>query len=128
MRLLLDTHAFLWWVMDDRRLGVKARTAIAHPSSVVHVSAASCWEMAIKAALGKLKMPMPYEQLIPGAVEARGFEMLPIISRHLYELLNQPFYHRDPFDRLIIAQAKVEGMTIVTRNPHFPPYGVPILW
>ena len=86
------------------------------------------WEAAIKMALGKLTLTVPYEQLFPKAIEANGFAMLVPDLSHYYSLLKLPLHHRDPFDRLLIAQAQVEGLTLVTCDPEFALYGVPLLW
>lgn len=123
MRLLLDTHAFLWWREDNRALRVDARQAIA-TASAVFVSAASAWEIAIKVRLGKLRVPQPVEE----AVVASGFSTLPIVFRHAAEVGVLGDHHTDPFDRMLIAQARVEHLTIVTHHRAFEPYGVPVLW
>ncbi|HUG52719.1 MAG TPA: type II toxin-antitoxin system VapC family toxin [Vicinamibacteria bacterium] len=124
MRLLLDTHAFLWWVMDDRRLGVKARTAIADPSSVVHVSAASCWEMAIKAALGRLTLG---DTDLEAEIPANGFVGLPITAGHAFRAGALPRHHADPFDRMLVAQALAEELVLVTHDPLLGRYGAALL-
>jgi PIN domain nuclease of toxin-antitoxin system len=122
-RLLLDTHVWLWWQADDRRLSKNARVAIAGAAEV-YVSAASAWEMAIKRALGKLDAP----EDVAGAVEAGGFSELPVHFRHIAALGTLPAHHRDPFDRLLLAQAHVDGLTFVTADPALPPYGITHLW
>ena len=124
MNLLLDSHAFLWWLAEDPKLSAGARKAVADPLSVVHVSAATVWELSIKAALGKLDLD--------GAdlVEEIGendFIELPMTARHSLAAANLPRHHEDPFDRMLIAQAKIEGLTIVTRDPEFRAYGVPLV-
>jgi PIN domain nuclease of toxin-antitoxin system len=124
VRLLLDTHAFLWWVLDDRRLGGKARTAIADPVAVVHVSAASCWEMAIKAALGRLALA---DVDIEAEIPANGFVELPITAGHAFRAGALPRHHADPFDRMLVAQALVEELVLVTHDPLLGRYGVPLL-
>ena len=122
-RLLLDTHVWLWWQSDDRRLAKTARSAIANAAEA-YVSAASAWEMAIKAALGKLHAP----EDIADAVDAGGFRELPVYFRHIAALRALPARHRDPFDRLLLAQAHVDGLTLVTADPALSEYGVPHLW
>ena len=124
MKLLLDSHAFLWWLAEDPKLSAGAREVVADPSSIVHVSAASVWELAIKASLGKLDLD--------GAdlVEEIGendFVELPMTARHSLAAAALPRHHEDPFDRMLIAQAQVEGLTVVTRDPAFRAYGVAIL-
>jgi len=123
VRLLLDTHVWLWWQADDRRLAKAARAAVAGAAEV-YVSAASAWEMAIKSALGKLDAP----EDVASAVDAGGFRELPIHFRHIAALRTLPNHHRDPFDRLLIAQAQVDELTLVTADPALPPYRIPHLW
>ncbi|HEX5435894.1 MAG TPA: type II toxin-antitoxin system VapC family toxin [Gemmatimonadaceae bacterium] len=122
-RLLLDTHVWLWWQADDRRLSKTARAAIMGAAEV-YVSAASAWEMAIKTALGKLDAPDD----VAGAVDAGGFSELPVHFRHIAALCILPAHHRDPFDRLLLAQAYVDDLTFVTADPTLPQYGIPYLW
>jgi PIN domain nuclease of toxin-antitoxin system len=123
MRLLLDTHALLWWLEDSVELSADARDRIADGSNEVVVSAASAWEMAIKQATGKLRVP---DDLV-AALEASVLATLPITFDHALRAGSLPPHHQDPFDRMLIAQAMIEGLTIVTRDPHFEPYGVPRL-
>lgn len=123
MRLLLDTHVFLWWRADDRRLGPAARTAIAE-ADVVFVSAATAWEAGIKAALGRLSFP----DTIEAGVEDSGFEKLPITLAHAERAARLPKHHADPFDRMLVAQAEIEDLTIVTNDRTFAGYASEILW
>ncbi len=123
MRLLLDTHVFLWWRGDYPGLKASVRRAIAH-ADLVYVSAASAWEAAIKVTLGKLRIPGSLES----AVEESEFAKLPISFRHAEEVASLPDHHSDPFDRMLIAQAQVEGLTLVTRDRQFEPYRIPVLW
>lgn len=122
-RLLLDTHVVLWWRADDRRLARRAREAIA-TADVVFVSAASAWEVAIKSALGRLSIPDRFE----AGVAASGFERLPITFPHAEAAGGLPPHHADPFDRMLIAQARLEGLTLVTHDRQFEPYDVAIDW
>ena len=122
MRLLLDTHALLWWLADEG-LTTRARDAIADPANVVVVSAASAWEISIKKALGKLAAPDDLEQ----QVHAGGFLPLPISIAHGVAAGQLARHHEDPFDRMLIAQASAEGLTIVTRDKRFNEYGVALL-
>lgn len=122
-RLLLDTHVFLWWRADDRRVRRPTRDAIA-AADVVFVSAASAWEAAIKTALGRLKIP----DTVEAGVLASGFERLPISFAHAEAAGRLPQHHADPFDRMLIAQARLEGLTLVTHDRQFEPYGVDIAW
>lgn len=128
MRLLLDSHALLWFCEGNAALSVSARAAIEDLGNEKYVSHVTAWEVAIKASLGKLKLAVPYDELFPGALLTNGFLALPPAFQHYRELLTLPFHHRDPFDRLLIAQARVEGLTLVSCDPHFPAYGGPLLW
>jgi PIN domain nuclease of toxin-antitoxin system len=128
MNLLLDTHALIWFLEDDPQLSPAARLAIENAANRCHVSDATAWEIAIKQSLGKLTLPRPFEVLFPSEIQVLGFQILPIRHGHLHEIARLPFHHRDPFDRLLIAQSKVEEMTLVSRDPHFHSYGIPILW
>ena len=123
MKLLLDTHAVLWWQSDDRRLPPAARRAIA-VADIVWVSAASGWEVAIKSALGRLRVDEP----IAVTVAADDFTELPVTLAHAARLEALPTHHADPFDRMLVAQAMVEGATLVTRDSALGAYGVPVLW
>lgn len=123
MRLLLDTHAVLWWQADDRRLSAPARRAIA-TADIVWVSAASGWEVAVKAALGRLRADEPFAVTLA----ADDFTELPVTLAHAARLQALPSHHADPFDRMLVAQAMVEGATLVTRDAALGAYGVPVLW
>jgi PIN domain nuclease of toxin-antitoxin system len=128
MRLPLDSHAFLWFCDGSASFSASARAAIEDLGNEKYVSHATVWELAIKASLGKLRLAVPFDKLFPGALLSNGFITLPPDFRHYHELLTLPFHHRDPFDRLIVAQARVEGLTLVSCDPHFPAYGVPVIW
>lgn len=128
MRLLLDTHAFLWWVDDAPELSAPAREAIADPSSECLLSLASCWEMAIKVNLGKLRLAGTIERFIPEQLAANQFGRLDIGFRHVARVANLPFHHRDPFDRLLAAQAEEEKLPIVSADRIFEQYGVKRIW
>jgi len=119
-RLLLDTHAFLWWLSDDAALGANARAAIADGRNEIFVSAASVWEISIKQALGKLHAPDDLEKV----VEDESFNRLPISLFHAEAAGKLPPLHHDPFDRMLVAQAQAEGLVIVTADEHIPKYGV----
>ena len=97
MKLLLDTHALLWFIGNDSQLTLPARENIENPAHTKFVSVAALWEIAIKLSLGKLKLPSPFDQVFPQQLEINGFEMLPISFTHLHRLLGLPFHHRDPF-------------------------------
>lgn len=121
--LLLDTHVFLWWLEEHPRISQSLRTSIGS-SSRVFVSAASAWEAGIKASLGKLRIPGSFEQ----GVEACGFEKLRIEFRHAERAGRLPPHHRDPFDRMLLAQAIEERLRLVTADKGLEPYDVPFLW
>ena len=126
--LLLDTHAFLWWVSDAPILSTAARHAIRNPETKCLLSLASCWEIAIKQSLGKLRIPAPLEQFVPEQMAVNNFKPLEIDFRHVARVAKLPFHHRDPFDRLLAAQALEEGLTLVSSDPAFDAYGVKRLW
>jgi len=123
MNLFLDTHILLWWLDDNASLSVKAREAIADTDNLIILSAAVIWEIRIKQALGKLKIVPDFYDVI----KEQGFEMLPITSDHAYTVGDLPKHHRDPFDRILIAQAMVEGFTTVTHDAIFNKYPIPVL-
>ena len=123
MRLLIDTHVALWWQTDDRRLGREARRAIA-TADIVWLSAASGWEASIKAGRGRLRLNENFRIL----VAADGFTELPVSLAHTERLMALPPHHADPFDRMLVAQALVEGATIVTHDRAIEPYGAPVIW
>ena len=124
MRLLLDTHALLWWRDASPRLSRTARAAIADGENQIVISVASLWEVVIKRALGKLRFPDDLEQV----VREEEFEVLPISFRHLQVLDGLPMLHRDPFDRMLVAQSLAEAIPIVTRDRVFSPYRTMIFW
>lgn len=125
MRFLLDTHAFLWALSSPARLPSRTASAIRDPSNPVYVSAASVWEIAIKAALGKLTADVDD---IVRSVEEVGFEELAVTLNHARRVFALPLHHRDPFDRMLVAQAFEEGLTIVTRDASFAAYRIPTQW
>ena len=128
MRLLLDTHALIWWLAGDAALSVAARTAITDESSEIFVSAASAWEITTKYRIGKLDQAAVLASDIAGAVAQQGFQELPISLRHAQIAGSLPGPHRDPFDRMLIAQSISETMTLVSQEKLFAPYGVQLLW
>jgi PIN domain nuclease of toxin-antitoxin system len=127
-RLLLDTHALLWWLAGDRRLSPAAREAIADPSAATFVSAASSWEIATKVRLGKLSDPRGVADALGAHVAAQGFHELPITLDHGRRAGKLPGRHKDPFDRMLIAQAQAEGLAIVSIERPFDGYGVERVW
>jgi PIN domain nuclease of toxin-antitoxin system len=128
MRYLLDTGVWLWSLIDAERINPKARQLIAEGSEELYLSAASSWEISIKSALGRLRLPLPPARLIPQALAAQGVRPLPITHTHALGVSDLPPYHRDPFDRLLIAQAQAEGMAILTADRSFERYSVDIFW
>lgn len=128
MRLLLDTHVFLWWIEGAPELSKRAQQAIANPKNECLLSLASCWELAIKLSLGKLRLATPIERLIPQQLAANGFRQMEIEFRHVARVATMPFHHRDPFDRLLAAQALEEGLAIVSADAVFQRYGVKKIW
>jgi PIN domain nuclease of toxin-antitoxin system len=128
MTLLLDTHAFLWFCQDDPLLSAAAKTLIEDPANRKLVSLASCWEIAIKAGLGKLTLGEPSGTYIPAALSRTGFDLLPISLAHATAVESLPMHHRDPFGRLLVAQAMIEAIPIVSVDGALDPYGVRRLW
>ncbi len=128
MRLLLDTHAFLWFIGGSPRLSVAARKAIEAPENERFLSAASIFEMAIKVSLGKLTVAQPLDQILAREIETGSFSLLPIEVRHVAVLASLPFHHRDPFDRLLAAQAQVDSLVFLSTDEAFDAYGIPRLW
>ena len=128
MRILLDTHAFLWFCGGDQRLTQKARETIENSSNQSLISIASLWEMTIKISLGKLKITQSIDNFFQDQIENNGFDLMPIEFLHLNILVNLPFNHRDPFDRLLIAQAISEKIPIISSDKAFDTYPVNRLW
>ena len=128
MKYLLDTHAFLWWISDDERLPETVRKHLEGLREAVYVSVASLWEIVLKYRLGKLKMPEPVEAYLLRHIKQNRFEILTIHSHHIFQILSLPPLHRDPFDRLLVAQAQAESLTLITRDPAVRDYPVQIFW
>ena len=128
MRLLLDTHGFLWFLANNSSLSQPALHAISDPQNDVFVSTAAAWEIAIKASSGKLTLARPFAATFPQQLVQNNIDLLPIEIAHLAGLFTLPSIHRDPFDRLIVAQAVVERMTLVTADAQLASYPVPVLW
>ena len=125
MNLLLDTHALVWWTENNSRLGKRAKAAIQDDRSTVWISAATIWEISIKAAIGRLDVQSAFEKALPLEMERSGFRALPIAFAHAYAVRHLPLHHADPFDRMLIAQAQCEGLTLLTADSQFAGYGVP---
>jgi PIN domain nuclease of toxin-antitoxin system len=128
VKLLLDTHAFLWWVEGTPALGRRARAAVADPDNEIFFSVASCWELAIKLSLGKLRVTQRLDRFIPEQLTVNGFSLFPVELRHVIGVADLPFHHRDPFDRLLAAQALQDQLAIVSADRVFGRYGVTIVW
>lgn len=126
--MLLDTQTFLWFVLNDSRLSATAQRLIANPSNDIEVSPASYWEIAIKISLKKYELQEPYEVFIERALADNQFHILPILPKHTAALTTLPYHHRDPFDRLLIAQSIVEQIPIVSSDSAFDAYPVKRLW
>ncbi|MFM8286388.1 MAG: type II toxin-antitoxin system VapC family toxin [Planctomycetaceae bacterium] len=128
MRLLLDTHAFLWFVLDDPQLSSTARNLIEEPANEVEVSPATYWEIAIKIKLGKYALPQPYQEFMEAQLALNDFRILPIEPRHTALLTTMPFHHKDPFDRLLVAQALSESVSMISIDSQLDAYGVQRVW
>ena len=127
-RILLDTHAWLWFVFGDRRMGVEQSTLIADPGSVKLLSVASLWEVVIKVQLGKLNLGQSVEELFEREVYSTDIDVIGLDTAHLLAYAELPLHHRDPFDRLLIAQAQHLGVPIVTADRAFAAYEVETIW
>lgn len=129
MKVLLDTHAFLWWINDDPQLSSRARRIIGEASSDVYFSAASGWEIAIKAHLGRLKIAADnVEDFVAEQVATNGFQVLPIRLSHALKTCSLPDHHKDPFDRMLVAQAAIEELTLLSADRKLASYKVRVVW
>ena len=128
MRVLLDSHTVLWWLTGDPRLSRRAQEVIEETANSISVSAASVWEIAIKAAKGKLRLPPGAEDRIRSEMASAGFVELPVTWDHAFAVRSLNAHHHDPFDRLLIAQSRIEGLTIVTNDRLLRRYDVDCLW
>lgn len=128
MKCLLDTHAFLWMMQGDDRLGAGAVKAILSAGNELHLSAASYWEICIKCSIGKLSLKGDWSRLADREMEVNGIAWLPIRKEHALGVVQLPFHHRDPFDRLLAVQARIERLTMITADPVFRQYGVATVW
>jgi PIN domain nuclease of toxin-antitoxin system len=126
--MILDTQAFLWFVSDLSKLGKKARSAINDPDNEIYLSLASTWEMAIKISMGKLRIAEPLEQFIPQQLLVNSLRQLDITFRHVTGVATLPFHHKDPFDRLLVSQALLEGMPVLSADKAFDAYDVERVW
>ena len=128
MRVLLDTHALLWWLLDDPRLSEPASRLLSHPDTTVVVSAVSGWEIATKHRLVKLPVPDELATDLGGVALSRGWELLMLTMQHAQSAGNLPGRHKDPFDRMLAAQAVIEGMPLVTNDPAIAGFGCMVVW
>jgi len=128
MNLLLDTHCWLWWISEPAKLRESAHRMIESPDNTIYLSAASSMEIAIKYSIGKLPLPEPPEQFVPKRLARDAIASLPVEHIHALHMASIPYYHRDPFDRLIISQAQIEKIPIMTVDRQFEPYEVEIIW
>jgi PIN domain nuclease of toxin-antitoxin system len=128
MRLLLDTHAFIWWIEDDPRLSNAARVLLQDRANGVFLSIGSIWEIAIKVGVGRLRMPSELRAFLADQVARTGFSLLPIAFEHVVAVHALPQHHRDPFDRLLIAQSRQEGLSLVSRDEKLALYDVELVW
>lgn len=128
MKLLLDTHALIWFAENDSSLSAGARQALRDDANELFCSVASIWEMAIKVSLGKLKLGVRLEPDFRRRLEENGFTILPVEFTHGARVLNLPWYHRDPFDRLLVAQAQLEHLTLISHDSQLDSYGIQRIW
>jgi PIN domain nuclease of toxin-antitoxin system len=128
VRLLLDTHAYIWCAFDPGKLSPSAVEALAQPASVLYVSTASLWEIAVKSALGKLTLPLSLREMVEKLRQGSGVVTLPVAEAHVFAHERLGDAHRDPFDRMLVAQAIAEDLAIVTRDPLIRQYGVATVW
>jgi len=128
VRILIDTQCWLWWFLSPNRLGRGAREVIAAARDPLYLSAASSWEIAIKVGLRKLRLPEPPGRYVPARLAEQGMNSLPVEHSHALRVAALPAHHADPFDRLLVAQAQIERMTLMTADPGIPPYDVETLW
>ena len=128
MGVLLDTHTFLWWNQNDPRLSPAARRCIEDEDNEVFFSIASVWEIAIKAALGKLQIPEPPDRYVRARITQDHLKLLPIRLSHVLAIYHLPPLHRDPLDRLLVAQSQLEGLPLVTADAALTQYGVAAVW
>lgn len=128
MNLLLDSHVFVWMRQEPHRIGVMAISEMMLISSRLFLSSATLWELQIKINLGKFDFGDPLSVVIADEFKENSIELLPVEPKHIFNLSNLPRHHRDPFDRMLISQAMVEDLTVVTVDPKFSEYGVKVLW
>ena len=128
MRALLDTNSFLWFISGSDKLSGQARNFMSELNNQLALSVSGLWEIAIKISLGRLELARPFEQFMQEQLRENAIEVLPIEIRHLTKLIQLPFHHRDPFDRLLIAQAIAEGIPVISADTVFKDYGIEVIW
>jgi PIN domain nuclease of toxin-antitoxin system len=128
VRALLDTHVLLWWMADDGRLSTRARSVLGDRDTTLLWSTASTWELAIKCSLGKVTLPGPLGAYLETRLSQQGIELLPVAQAHAVAVGALPMHHRDPFDRMLVAQAQTEGLALVTGDPAIAAYAVAVEW
>ncbi len=128
MKAILDTHVFLWWVLDNPKLSRTAQDFIVNPDNSIYLSAVSGWEMAIKWRIGKLTLPAQPDTFVKQQLEINNFNSLPIQMAHGLYVHELPEIHKDPFDRLLIAQSKIENLLLISADSVFQKYSVSLLW
>ena len=128
MQALTDTHTFLWWALDDPGLSAPCRRIISDPDNTIFFSVASAWEISIKYQIGKLPLPEPPDIFLPARLEAGGFRVLTATLQHIIAIRHLPLIHRDPFDRLLVAQAQIENLPILTTDETIRQYAVQTIW
>jgi PIN domain nuclease of toxin-antitoxin system len=128
MNLLLDTHTFIWWADEPEKLSADALHALEDEQNRLLLSLVVVWEMQIKVQLGRMRLSLPLKDLIESQEQANKLEILPVTREHIFALERLPFHHKDPFDRLLIAQSIIEKATIVSVDPKLRAYSVPLLW
>jgi len=128
MKVLLDTHTFLWWITDDPKLSLRVRGIISDGENEIFISAATGWEIVIKSQIGRLKLPDEPRRFILEQLRINGMKSLPIEMRHALHISTLPTYHQDPFDRILIAQAQMEDLPVLSADPEIAKYEVTIIW
>jgi PIN domain nuclease of toxin-antitoxin system len=128
MKYLLDTHVFYWWDHEPTKLSATAMSAIKDPANDIYVSTINIWKVVVKSALNKLTLQNPIEQLVQTQCRVNAFRLLAVEAHHAYALRGLPPSHKDPFDRMLVAQAIADGLTLITVDAIFAHYPVPTLW
>jgi PIN domain nuclease of toxin-antitoxin system len=128
MKVLLDTHTFLWWITDDPKLSLRAREIFADGNNELLLSAASGWEISIKVQIGRLRLPADPQHFIPDQLSINAIRSLPIQMNHVLHVSTLPNHHQDPFDRLSVAQAQLEELPILSADPQIGKYQVDVIW